>query len=155
MTTRSPWKKRFFVDCEFTDFLDCELISIAIVSETGDEFYAEVTDYNDSYCSAFVREAVLPKLGQYAGRMMSKAQAAGELSAWLAGFSLKPKPWLNFDYGGDYDLVMDLIEALPKGWRAEHVGLRIDLAKTEAYFRKHGGRHHALIDARAKAASFV
>jgi hypothetical protein len=37
----SPWKTRYFVDTEFTDFIDCQLISVAIVGEDGREFYGE------------------------------------------------------------------------------------------------------------------
>lgn len=36
---RSRWKTRFFIDTEFTDFLDSQLISVAIVGEDGREFY--------------------------------------------------------------------------------------------------------------------
>lgn len=55
---------RYFIDTEFTDFLDCELISIAIVREDGRAFYGEVSDFTRSTCSAFVLEAVLPQLGK-------------------------------------------------------------------------------------------
>ncbi|WP_426356268.1 hypothetical protein ACP26O_00100 [Burkholderia sp. R-40] len=51
---------RIFVDTEFTDFIDCDLISIALVAEDGHEFYAERTDFDHHACSAFVREAILP-----------------------------------------------------------------------------------------------
>jgi hypothetical protein len=50
-----------FVDCEFTDFFDCGLISIALAAANGREFYAERSDYDDAVCGAFVREAVLPQ----------------------------------------------------------------------------------------------
>lgn len=64
MTPRSLWKIRYFVDTEFTDFLDCQLISVAIVGEDGREFYGECSDFDRRQCSAFVREAALPQLGQ-------------------------------------------------------------------------------------------
>ena len=51
---------RIFADTEFTDFIDCDLISIALVAEDGHEFYAERTDFDHHACSAFVREAILP-----------------------------------------------------------------------------------------------
>lgn len=31
-----------FIDTEFTDFLDPQLISIGLVAESGEEFYAEL-----------------------------------------------------------------------------------------------------------------
>jgi len=33
---------KIFIDTEFTDFIDPQLISIGLVSEFGEEFYAEV-----------------------------------------------------------------------------------------------------------------
>lgn len=49
-----------FVDSEFIDFVQMDLISIALVAEDGREFYAERTDYRRDDCSDFVRVAVLP-----------------------------------------------------------------------------------------------
>ncbi|TPQ43079.1 3'-5' exoribonuclease [Cupriavidus pinatubonensis] len=156
MRPRSPWKCRYFVDTEFTDFLDCQLISIAIVGEDGREFYGECSDFDLSACSEFVRAAVLPQLGQVSGRSMSGAQLRAELRAWLFAVPAKPKPILCFDYQGDFDLLSDLVDGdIPTGWRCEHIGSRLAFDKQEAYFREHGGRHHALHDARAKACAFL
>ena len=49
-----------FLDTEFTAFMRPDLISIALVSEDGREFYAERTDYRQADCSDFVRATVLP-----------------------------------------------------------------------------------------------
>jgi hypothetical protein len=63
---------------------------------------------------------------------------------------------LCFDYQGDYDLVLDLLDgAIPSGWACEHVGHKLDVERLERYFREHGGRHHALHDARANAFAFI
>jgi hypothetical protein len=44
-----------FLDTEFTDFLNCDLISIGMVSEDGQhELYAERSDYEASLCNSFV-----------------------------------------------------------------------------------------------------
>ena len=50
-----------FIDTEFTDFFDPKLISIGMVADSGEEFYAEVL-FPDAACSAFAREAVIPLL---------------------------------------------------------------------------------------------
>lgn len=42
---------RLFLDTEFTDFIDCEMISIGIVREDGREFYAERNDFDTAKCS--------------------------------------------------------------------------------------------------------
>lgn len=153
---RSPWKTRYFVDTEFTDFIDCQLISVAIVGEDGREFYGERSDFAPSGWSEFVRAAVLPQLGRISGRSMPLPQLRAELRAWLLAIPAKPKRVLCFDYQGDYDLVLDLLDGpIPSGWVCEHVGGRLDVERLERYSREHGGRHHALHDARANAFAFM
>jgi hypothetical protein len=155
MTTKSPWSKRFFVDCEFTDFDHRELVSLAIVSEEGDEFYVELKDFNAQQCSSFVSTTVLPQLGQYPQRVMTRPEAARALLSWFAGFALKPRPLLCFDYVGDLELMQGLVGSFPPGWKVQFLGLKLDMARLEAWFAEHGGRHHALMDARAKAVAFI
>ena len=58
-----------FLDTEFTDFARPDLISLALVSEDGREFYAERTDYDPERCSEFVRETVLPLLDELAAAL--------------------------------------------------------------------------------------
>jgi hypothetical protein len=55
---------KLFLDCEFTQLnQSTNLISLALVSEDGDEFYVELTDtYQVEDCSEFVIEHVLPQL---------------------------------------------------------------------------------------------
>lgn len=67
------------MDCEFTQLnQDTKLISLALVSETGDEFYVELTDtYQIEDCSDFVIQNVLPQLNQLLyGLSLVEAQAA-------------------------------------------------------------------------------
>lgn len=55
---------RLFLDTEFTDLHpEAKLISIALVDDNGEYFYAELTDnYELSDCSGFVKSYVLPFL---------------------------------------------------------------------------------------------
>lgn len=55
---------KIFLDCEFTQLnQDSKLISLALVSESGDEFYVELTDtYSDEEHSDFFIQNVLPQL---------------------------------------------------------------------------------------------
>jgi hypothetical protein len=140
---------RIFVDTEFTDFIDCDLISVGLVAEDGREFYGERSDFDMRACSEFVRAAVLPQLGQYPDRIFKREALAVELRAWLEQFSRKEGLILSFDYGGDWELLIDLIAELPANCLAQQVNALIDVERLEMYFRKHGGRHHALSDARA------
>ncbi len=55
---------KLFLDCEFTQLnRDTKLISLALVSEAGHEYYVELTDtYVVGDCSDFVIQNVLPQL---------------------------------------------------------------------------------------------
>ena len=55
---------KVFLDCEFTQLnRDTKLISLALVSEAGHEYYVELTDtYVTKDCSDFVIKNVLPQL---------------------------------------------------------------------------------------------
>ena len=55
---------KLFLDIEFTRLnRDAKLISLALVAETGEEFYVELSDgYSAEDCSDFVIETVLPQL---------------------------------------------------------------------------------------------
>jgi hypothetical protein len=141
---------RLFVDCEFTDFIDCQLISIGVVAEDGSrEFYGERSDYDEGSCSAFVRESVLPQLGQQRGRVFTRETLRTALLAWIEQFAGEADRFFCMDYTGDWDLLVDLLGEVPAGWHGVLVGELIDYDRMERYFREHGGRHHALGDARA------
>lgn len=155
---RSPWKTRYFIDTEFTNFKSeaCQLISIAIVSEDGHEFYGESSDFERPLCSSFVSEIVLPQLGQFPGRSMPFAALRDELQAWLLAVPLKPKPVLCYDSDCDYQLVTHLLGGqLPRGWKHENVFLKINAERFAQYIAANGGEHHALHDARANAFAFM
>jgi hypothetical protein len=152
---RSRWKTRYFIDTEFTDFKDSRLISVAIVSEDGREFYGECSDFELPRCNDFVRAVVLPQLGQFPGRSMPLARIRDELQAWLLAVATKPKPVLCYDSERDYELLTGLLGGpLPRGWKHENVLLKIDRERWTQYIAVHGGEHHALYDARANAFAF-
>jgi hypothetical protein len=137
---------RIFVDTEFTDFIDCDLISIALVADDGHEFYAERTDFDRGACSAFVEEAVLPQLGQFPDRKFSRASLQSALLKWLEQYG---GGIFCMDFHGDWDLLVDLLDGVPVGWEAALVWDQVDKGRLESYFQRFGGRHHALHDARA------
>lgn len=77
---------KLFFDTEFTNLHhEAKLISIALVTEFGDHFYAELTDsYHVSNCSVFVKDHVLPVLrgGAYS---MTSYQCALQMGNWIEG----------------------------------------------------------------------
>ncbi|WP_122847326.1 3'-5' exoribonuclease [Pseudomonas viridiflava] len=62
--THREEQMKLFLDCEFTRLnRDTKLISLALVSEAGHEYYVELTDtYVTQDCSDFVIQNVLPQL---------------------------------------------------------------------------------------------
>jgi len=145
-----------FLDCEFTDFIDCDLVSIGMVSEDGQyEFYAERTDYTDSWCNNFVREAVLPFLGKYPGAACTRIELKKRLWEWFA--SLPRHVQLASDSTRDRDLLWDAFGVgLPENLDKSVFDLRSLIDTTvfnDAVCRFHAQPnqpwHHALHDARA------
>lgn len=78
---------KIFLDCEFTQLnQDSKLISLALVSESGDEFYVELTDtYSVGDCSDFVIQNVLPQLDRLRYGQ-SLVEARDSLRRFLSGF---------------------------------------------------------------------
>jgi hypothetical protein len=78
---------KLFLDCEFSQLnKDTKLISMALVAESGQEFYVELLDtYDVTDCSEFVIEHVLPQLNPSVyGETLVEAQTS--LSGFLACF---------------------------------------------------------------------
>lgn len=75
---------KLFLDTEFTDLHpEAKLISIALVDENGEYFYAELTDtYSVNDCSKFVVSYVLPFLkgGEY---RMTFSECALKIGNWI------------------------------------------------------------------------
>ena len=75
---------KLFLDTEFTDLVPHnKLISIAMVSDTGNYFYAELTDtYELKDCSEFVINNILPLLrgGEY---RMTHYECSLRLGNWI------------------------------------------------------------------------
>ncbi len=92
---------RIFLDTEFTGLhQSTSLISIALVAETGEEFYGECSDYDETQVFPWLKEHVLPKMilnsdvnrcylrpqTQYVNGERLEIKAA--LEAWLKTFLL-------------------------------------------------------------------
>lgn len=142
-----------FLDTEFTDSLNCDLISLAMVREDGQgELYLERSDYEADWCNGFVRAAVLPQLGA-ASPAVTQQQLAERLAAWFAAL---PGPVdVACDSFTDWELLLDAL-----GYeRPVNLGGHLDVRQAAAspvfsravvrYHEDEGPWHHALHDARA------
>jgi len=72
-----------FLDTEFTDFIDCELISTGIIGEDGQYvLYLEVLDLDHLKCNAFDQSAVWSQLGRIDDAIVRKADLPTHLRDW-------------------------------------------------------------------------
>ncbi len=97
-----------FLDTEFTDFAERDLISIGMVSDDGrHEFYAERYDYDPELCSDFVFDMVLPYLGQIPSALCSRHDLEPRLRQWFA--TLPGEVQIATDFGGDFRLLCNAL----------------------------------------------
>ncbi|MEZ2308901.1 hypothetical protein AB6809_19885 [Paraburkholderia sp. RCC_158] len=155
MSTLHPWERRIFIDTEFTDIEAPCLISLAMVAEDGPEFYAEQAHVDKNTCNAFVQNSVLPLLGADPTRVMERGALREAVRIWMSTFTgQKQRPVICYDHPVDLQLLWELLGERTTGWKVKLIGSRIDPVMKEEYFRVHGGRHHALHDARANRAAY-
>ncbi|WP_071658911.1 3'-5' exoribonuclease [Duganella sp. HH101] len=142
-----------FLDTEFTDSLDCDLISIGMVTEDGLlELYEERADYRAEWCNQFVHAAVLPQLGK-ASPALDRAQLSTRLGEW---FATLPQPvTVACDSFMDWELLLDALDGVCPANLTGRCALR-SLSDSAAfhhavvsYHEQTGPWHHALHDARA------
>jgi len=148
-----------FFDCEFTDLCSsASLISAGFITQSGGQFYAELSDYEGHACNDFVKATVLPLLSL---PPISTTDFLSSMSDWLNTL------------GGDFLFIADsdwdpkiLTKAfasagktIPDNWRFQKTpdnftnGTQRSLFNDEmaAFFLRHPDEkpHHALADARA------
>lgn len=152
-----------FLDTEFTEFVRPDLISIALVSEDGREFYAERTDYHRDACSDFVRETVLTLLDRVPGATCNRSELTLRLRDW---FEALPEPaTIIYDLEGDWLLLADAYLGSDHRQPPANVGDKLHLdsyAITHPVFQRALNHiytqdwppHHALADARALMAGY-
>jgi hypothetical protein len=146
---------RIFIDTEFTDFVDMDLISIALVADDGRQFYGERSDFNFKHCNEFVQTTVLPQLGNIPGCVYSSRELTSALRQWLAQFETLD-PVLCFDYSGDWALLYHSLDGDVPAWlRSCNINAQIDPERVKQYLDESGlTSHHALTDALANQFGF-
>lgn len=151
---------RWFYDTEFhEDGKTIDLISIALVSDTGGEYYAVSNQFDEERCNEWVKANVLPHLPPRE-TWKSRQQIAEEIRALLLANGDKPELWAYF---GDYDHVAlcqlygRMID-LPKGFPFFTLDLkqmmRAHAVSKEQLPAQSGTEHDALADARWNLAAY-
>ena len=99
---------RLHVDCEFTDFINQDLISIGVAADNGDEFYGINSEYLKPWASAWVNENVVPllDLDKYG---MKRLELSSRLWSWVEELPCDFVIWCS-DYRGDLELLDQLFD---------------------------------------------
>ncbi len=149
-----------FLDTEFTDFQQPDLISIGLVSECGHhEFYAERNDFDLARCSDFVQSTVLPKLGQSQSGV-DRTSLATALRTWLENVhtvdSQSPVLVL-YDFDTDYELFCQaLLGQMPDWIEGANVAEEVNsITWARVGLMESPDAHHALHDARELRADWL
>lgn len=145
-----------FIDTEFTDLLNPHLLSLALVAETGEEFYAELP-FEPRFCSAFVREVVLPLLNHNQINQVDTNELFLRLNTWLR--LVKPRSEILvicFDAQIDWTLFNGALFGQKPAWcepRLVYDEIN-ELLRHEFHQNTGLPEHHALYDARANCYAF-
>ena len=155
-----------FLDAEFTGLpsagcLDSgpkpKLISLGLVSEDGQEFYAEASGWKARECNAFVKKNVLPLLS---GPRLEPAELRSRLWEYLSGIPGQGR--IACDYGGDWRFLLSALGgALPGNVDGEYENLGsicegfVYEGDVEKFFGPGNPRHNALNDARALRLAYM
>ena len=149
-----------FLDTEFTDFQQPDLISIGLVSECDRyEFYAERNDFDLARCSDFVQSTVLPKLGQGPSGV-DRANLAKALRAWLENvhsFDSQGPVLVLYDFDTDFDLFRQaLLGQMPDWIEGANVAEEVNsITWARVGLMEFPDAHHALHDARQLRADWL
>lgn len=100
--------RTYFFDTEFTGLRkDTTLISIGIVSDTGDRFYAELTDYDEGMCDEWIEKNVLDHLVLSGNAELEESLAADNKTTTVIGSKAdvccELMEWLEMDANFDSD----------------------------------------------------
>ena len=175
---------KVFIDCEFTDFVNCDLISIGLVSENGDSFYGENTEFVKAWSSTWVQENIYHMLSLDALGMTRK-ELSLKVWCWLEELECDTIE-IMIDYAADWVLLHKLFneDVHPKIKKVTNIFVQLGIDCDEVikqqnkndfdyfelkgavrkvfddtfveYFLKTGEvQHHALSDAKANMNAYA
>jgi hypothetical protein len=167
-----------FLDTEFTDLLNPELLSLGLVTLDGLEHYGELDLTTDAgkarvkACSDFVRYGgILDMWGLVPGATGTEWELGRRTGEWLLGLAAESgtKVEVAFDYSTDYELMEYAIRDAELWDQVREIVFPVNVNAitgtitgelgAEACFRELGKRglkrHHALADALALRAAYI
>ena len=150
---------RVYLDTEFTQFTQPQLISVGLAADDGRELYAVMKSIPLHQCSAFVREIVLPIIEYWPSATLDRRELRQSLQQWL-NESAEPLE-IVCDFATDAELLIELIDGnTDHALRAFNIASVTVLSALQCEQTTHAvdryftqprqwPRHHALEDARA------
>jgi hypothetical protein len=148
---------KVFIDTEFTDFVNPQLISLGMAASTGEEFYAEVPYVFDD-CSDFVLDIVIPLLGRYPDSICSTSELPIRLSAWLNEIKIgHDSVEICCDSQTDWNLFIKASGYQVPRWCTQRmIGSNINELVYQMFYKERNlPEHHALYDARANRSAYI
>jgi hypothetical protein len=156
-----------FLDTEFSDFTDMELLSIGMITCDGKhQLYLQRNDYNYGLCSTFVKTDIIPLMDKIGNHIVGYCELQYRVKTWL-----KTLPYdeveIVVDYPGDWMLLRELWtfgEALPENLKGGLMlynleGVRSDLLSDgiTLFWRENPNfkQHRADHDAAANRAGYL
>lgn len=148
---------KIFMDTEFTNLDEPNLISIGLLSDHGAELYIVPSDFDHTMCSDFVKANVLPLLHLENPEVLSRGQAIKRMKAWLADQRTSATEVIQLvaDHPIDFELIpqavikeVSNVELFNVYTKLVRSSLLHFIADQDDWHRQIGIRHHALIDAR-------
>lgn len=145
-----------FLDTEFTNLQAPSLISLGLVTQNGEEFYAEVP-FPRAECSEFVRDIVLPLLGREEhAACEDDYELRTRLLTWLTLVKPRTPMVICYEAGEDWKLMERALGAVPDFCQPRLLkSNEVNCLMQWDFFDRSGlPEHHALYDARALRAGF-
>ena len=148
---------KIFLDTEFTNLDEPDLISVGLVSDHGAELYIVLNDFDHTKCSDFVEANVSPLLHLESPEVLSRTQAIVRMKGWLVDQRTSAKEVIQLvaDHPIDFELIPSSV--ISKVRNIEFFDVYTELlrpsllhftADQDDWHRQMGIRHHALVDAR-------
>ena len=139
----------FYLDCEFDGWMG-PLISLALVSEDGDEFYWAVGDNEGWVKDAWVKENVLPVLRCPGAKVTQHHNLPGGIERFLAHAAKQTNAHIIVDWPDDVAYFCRAM-IVGHGARINTPPLTFEVTRYDAYPTTLEGavQHNALWDARA------
>lgn len=149
--------QRIFLDTEFSNFENPQLISIGMCIDSGGEFYAEMPVPYEA-CSQFVKDHVLIHLDKGSeNKCATKEILVGRMAEWL---SVMHREFNNVEICVDFELDWVLFkwalnDVVPDWCRYRLIFAHLNEERRRKYYVQNNlPEHHALYDARANQYAF-